>query len=371
MGVSSAYTTLSNVTVNGLTTPPVDVDSLSLIALSGNAHITWDLATDLDVRVGGKVRFRHSNLTSGATWESSTDIGSAVAGHNTTAVLPLLAGTYMAKFVDSTGNESVGTTSFSITTVPNISTMNYVATSTQHPSFTGTKTNMIVADSILKFEADTLFDSFTGLMDTWTLLDAYGGLDKTGTYEFDTYIDLGSTYTSRATASVAFAAFTMGDYIDDRTTLMDTWSDFDNIPSDVNLDLYVATTTDDPTGTPTWTAWAKFTVADYSARAYKFKIICTSTDVLHQINVTELSVQVDMPDRVQGVRGLTSLTSGALSVVYPAAFKIVPSLGVTFTDLDSNDILEITNETSTGFDVGIKHGSSYEAHNFNYQAKGY
>ena len=371
MGVSSAYTTLSNVTVNGLTTPPVDVAGLSFIALGGYAHLSWDLATDLDVRVGGKVRFRHSNLTSGTTWESSTDIGSAVAGHNTTVVLPLLTGTYMAKFVDSTGNESVNVSSFVTTTVPDIIKMNAVATSTQHPSFTGTKTDMIAVDSVLKFEADTLWDSFSGLMDTWHLLDAYGGLDKSGTYEFDTYLDLGATYTSRATASVAFTAFTLGDYIDDRTTLMDTWSDFDNIPSDVNLNLYVATTTDDPTGTPTWTAWAKFTVADYSARAYKFKIIATSTDVLHQINVTELSVQVDIPDRVQGVSGLTSLTSGLLSVTYPSPFFAKPSLGITFTDLHSNDIPEITNETATGFDVGTKHGSSYQAHNFNYLARGY
>jgi len=356
MGVSSAYTTLSNVTVNGLTTPPVDVAGLSFIALGGYAHLSWDLATDLDVRVGGKVRFRHSNLTSGTTWESSTDIGSAVAGHNTTVVLPLLTGTYMAKFVDSTGNESVNVSSFVTTTVPDIIKMNAVATSTQHPSFTGTKTDMIAVDSVLKFEADTLWDSFSGLMDTWHLLDAYGGLDKSGTYEFDTYLDLGATYTSRATASVAFTAFTLGDYIDDRTTLMDTWSDFDNIPSDVNLNLYVATTTDDPSGTPTWTAWAKFTVADYSARAYKFKIIATSTDVLHQINVTELSVSVDFPDRVQGDNAIQSGV-GTKSITYPSSFYAIPSVGITGCDLDQNDRMVLSNETKTGFDVTFYQGN--------------
>ena len=373
MGVSSAYTTLSNVTVNGLTTPPVDVAGLSFIALGGYAHLSWDLATDLDVRVGGKVRFRHSNLTSGTTWESSTDIGSAVAGHNTTVVLPLLTGTYMAKFVDSTGNESVNVSSFVTTTVPDIIKMNAVATSTQHPSFTGTKTDMIAVDSVLKFEADTLWDSFSGLMDTWDLIDAYGGLDKSGTYEFDTYLDLGATYTSRATASVAFTAFTLGDYIDDRTTLMDTWSDFDNIPSDVNLDLYVATTTDDPSGTPTWTAWAKFTVADYSARAYKFKIECTSTDVLHQINVTELSVSVDIPDRVQGDNAIQSGV-GTKSITYPSSFYAIPSVGITGCDLDQNDRMVLSNETKTGFDVTFYQGSgtgSPQDIKFNWLSRGY
>jgi len=371
ISVSSSYTTLSNVTVAGLTTPPVDVDGLSFIALGGYAHLSWDLATDLDVRVGGKVRFRHSKLTSGASWESSTDIGAAVAGHNSNAVLPLLVGTYMAKFVDSTGNESINVSSFVTTTVPDIIKMNAVATSTQHPNFTGTKSDMVMVDGILKFEGDTLWDDFIGLMDVWELVDIYGGLDKSGTYEFDNYIDLGSIYTSRTTANVAFTAFSLGDKIDDRTTLIDTWSDFDNIPSDVNLDLYVATTTDDPSASPTWTAWAKFTVADYRARAYKFKIIATSTDELHQINITELSVQVDMPDRVQGTNALTTLTTGLLSVIYAQPFKTIPALGVTFTDLDSNDIPVITNETATGFDIGTQHGSSYQAHNFNYLARGY
>jgi len=373
MGVSSDWATLDNVTIAGLTTPPVDVDNLSLIALSGNAHISWDLATDLDVRVGGKVRFRHSNLTTGATWESSTDIGSAVAGHNTTAVLPLLTGTYMAKFVDSTGNESVNATSFAETTVPNIVNMNLVTTSTQDPSFTGTKTNMVAVDNVLKFEADTLLDSVTELMDDWELLDAIGGLDTSGTYEFDTYIDLGKTYTSRATADLAFSAFVIGDTMDDRTTLMDTWTDFDNVPSDVNMDLYIATTNDDPSGTPTWTSWAKFTVADYRARAYKFKVEATSSDADHQINITSLSVTIDMPDLVQGDNALQSGTT-TKSITYTQPYYAIPSVGITGCDMDQNDRIVLSNETATGFDINFYQGNgtgSPQDVKFNWLARGY
>jgi len=373
MGVSSDWATLDNVTIAGLTVPPVDVDGLSLIALGGYAHLSWDLATDLDVRTGGKVRFRHSNLTSGATWESSTDIGSAVAGHSTTAVLPLLTGTYMAKFVDSTSNESVNASSFVSTTVPDIIKMNAVATSTQEPSFTGTKTNMVAVDNVLKFEADTLLDSVTESMDDWELLDAIGGLDTSGTYEFDTYLDLGATYTSRATAEIAFSAFVVGDTMDDRTTLMDTWTDFDNVPSDVNLDLYVATTTDDPSGSPTWGSWAKFTVADYSARALKFKVEATSSDADHQINVTALSVSVDFPDRVQGDNALQSGV-GTKSITYPSSFYAIPSVGITGCDLDQNDRMVLSNETKTGFDVTFYQGNgtgSPQDIKFNWLSRGY
>ena len=373
MGVSSDWATLDNVTIAGLTVPPVDVDGLSLIALGGYAHLSWDLATDLDVRTGGKVRFRHSNLTSGATWESSTDIGSAVAGHSTTAVLPLLTGTYMAKFVDSTSNESVNASSFVSTTVPDIIKMNAVATSTQEPLFTGTKTNMVAVDNVLKFEADTLLDSVTESMDDWELLDAIGGLDTSGTYEFDTYLDLGATYTSRATAEIAFSAFVVGDTMDDRTTLMDTWTDFDNVPSDVNLDLYVATTTDDPSGSPTWGSWAKFTVADYSARALKFKVEATSSDADHQINVTALSVSVDFPDRVQGDNALQSGV-GTKSITYPSSFYAIPSVGITGCDLDQNDRMVLSNETKTGFDVTFYQGNgtgSPQDIKFNWLSRGY
>ena len=373
LGVRSEWATLSNVTIAGLTAPPVDVDGLSLIALNNSAHISWDLATDLDVRVGGKVTFKHSNLTSGASWESSTAIGSAVAGHNTTAVLPLVSGTYLAKFIDSTGNASVDATSYIATTVPDIVKMNFVETSTQNPTFSGTKTNMFADGTVLKMEADTLIDSVTDLMDDWELLDAIGGTDTSGSYEFDTYTDLGAVYTSRVTADLAFTAFTIGDFIDDRTTLMDDWTDFENAPSDVTLGLFVATTNDDPSGSPTWGAWTKFTVADYSARAFKFKVDATVGSQDQQINITTLTATVDMPDRVQGDNAIQSGV-GTKSITYTDAFYAIPSVGITGCDMDQNDRIVLSNETATGFDVSFYQGNGSgnpQDIKFNWQSRGF
>ena len=370
-GAFSSWAYLNNFTVAGLTTPPVDVANLSLLALNNSAHFSWDLATDLDVRVGGKVRFKHSSKTSGAVWQSATDIGSSVSGNNTNIVLPLLKGTYLAKFVDSAGNESLNANSFTLNQVPNVLPMNIVTTSTQHPDFTGTKTNMVALDGVLKFEADTLIDGVTDLIDDWELIDAIGGVDTSGSYVFDSYIDLGTVYTSRVIANLEFTGFVIGDYIDDRTALMDTWQDFENFPSDITVNLYVATTDDDPSGSPTWSAWQKFTVGDYICRAYKFKVEASTTDPDHQINISNLSVEVDMPDRVQGDRNLTTLTTGYLSVTYPNPFKETPYLSISVLDLDENDVLRIANETNTGFDVAVFQGASHHAHTFNYVAKGY
>jgi hypothetical protein len=151
---------------------------------------------------------------------------------------------------------------------------------------------------------------------------------------------------------------------------MDTWADFDNVPNDINCDLYIASTTDDPASSPTWTDWAKFVVADTRARALKFKLTASSGDPTHQINITGLNVSVDFPDRVQGDRGLQT-GAGTTNVTYADPFKVTPSLGITIVDMHSNDNLVISNETATGFTIGVQHGASYHDHEFNYVARGY
>ena len=54
MGFRSAYVTITDQVIAGLVANPVDVGGLSVVALNNQAHISWDLATDLDVRQGGK-----------------------------------------------------------------------------------------------------------------------------------------------------------------------------------------------------------------------------------------------------------------------------------------------------------------------------
>jgi hypothetical protein len=267
----------------------------------------------------------------------------------------------------------VSASSFVATTVPDIVKMNLVSTSTQQPLFTGTKTNMVAVDNVLKLEADTLIDSITDLMDDWERLDALGNLDTTGSYEFDTYIDLGSIYTSRVTADLGFTAFNSGDFIDSRTGLVDDWLLFDDAPAGVTVNLLIAGTNDDPSGSPVWNAWSKFTVADYRARALKFKVDVTTQDPDHQINITTLTATVDMPDRVQGDNAIQSGV-GTKSITYADAFYAIPSVGITGCDMDQNDRIVLSNETATGFDVSFYQGNGSgnpQDIKFNWQSRGF
>lgn len=372
MGIRSAYVTITDQVIAGLVTNPVDVGGLSVVALNNQAHISWDLATDLDVRHGGKIRFRHSNVTDGtAQWESSTDIGAAVAGHNTETVLPLIEGTYMARFVDSTGNESLGTSSFVIASIPNMMTMNLITTVCANPTFAGTLVGLDAVDGILKFESIGLFDSRTDLIDTWTFFDSYNtGVDTAGTYEFDGF-DMGSIMTSRVTHDITFTTFLIGDYLDARSGNVDDYQDWDDQPAGVNIDLYVATTDDAVSGSPTWGAWTKFKSGDFTCRGYKFKLEASSTDADHQFNVSRLCIAIDMPDRTEAERNITS-GAGTKSVTYPSKFYALPTLALTGNDLASGDFFALSNEAVTGFDVLFKNsGGSDVSKIFNYQAKGY
>jgi hypothetical protein len=372
MGVHSAYVTITDQVISGLTTNPVDVSGLSIISLNNQAHLSWDLATDLDVRHGGKIRFRHSNVTDGsAQWESSTDIGASISGHNTETVLPLIEGTYMARFIDSTGNESLGTSSFVIASIPNMMTMNLITTVCANPTFTGTLVGLDVVDGVLKFESAVNFDSRTDLMDTWTFFDSYNtGVDTSGSFEFDGF-DMGSVMTSRVTHDITFNTFLIGDYLDARSGNVDDYQDWDNQPADLNIDLYVATTDDAVSGTPTWGAWTKFKSGDFTCRGYKYKLIASSQDQDHQFNLSRLCISIDMPDRTQASRNITSGT-GTKSVAYADAFYALPTIGITANDLASGDYFQLSNESVTGFDVLFKNsGGGDVSKTFNYFSKGY
>jgi len=226
-GVASDWSSVRQV-VYGLTARPADLTGLNLQIINGQAHFGWNPATDLDVKVGGTIRFRYSTLSSGAEWKNAIDIGQQVPGASNGAVLPLLSGTYMAKAVDSTGNESENAAAV-VTTVPSLLNLNIITTDSQQPTFPGTKTNMVVDETatppVLKLNADVAIDSVTIYMDDWGLFDAVGGLEPAGSYEFDDYIDLGFKQTWRVTPTVAFTVGDTADTIDQRTAYLDTWKD--------------------------------------------------------------------------------------------------------------------------------------------------
>lgn len=326
--------------------------ALSSIA-GGVANLTWDPAEDLDVQVGGSIRIRHSPNTTGVTWSKAIDIGPALPGSSTTATVPHLDGTYLAKFVDSSGNSSINAVSV-VTNVANTMNYNAVQTMTETAPFAGAKT-------------DTAYDS--GL----TALILSGGVTvvPTGTYDFASIIDLGAVYVSQVTAAVTAEGFTLNDYIGARTENVSTWPSIaGQVIDDVNAILQVSTTNDNPTGSPVWSAYAPFFIGQYEARAYRFRLVLTSSNTANNVAVKQAVVVVDMPDRVETGRNLTT-TTAAYVVTFPSAFWQTPAIGITAHNMATGDYYTLTAQSATGFTIRFFNAAgSGVARTFDYLAKG-
>jgi len=361
--------------VIGKVLPPANVDNFSMIPNAGQALLTWNQATDLDVLVGGKVRIRHTPRTTGQSWKDSVDIIPAVAGNMTSVIAPLLTGTYLARFVDSSGVHSESD-SLILTTVPDSTAINIVHTETEHPDFPGTKENMIN----FEFESeDSLVLSASGLIDDVLSIDDLGFIEFAGdvygegTYYFENTIDLGGVWPTRIRSTILMEAFDIGNLIDSRTDFMDTWESIDGDEiTDVNAAIYLRTTEDDTSDEPEWTVWKLVNTGEYAARGFQFKLVATTISPVHNLFIRELGVELDLLDRVEHFGPLTSSGGGVYTVTYNHPFYAVPAISITANDMDSGDYYTITNANADGFDIVFKNAAAANVvRSFSVLAKGY
>jgi hypothetical protein len=373
--ISRSVFTATTHQVVGKTAPPETVTNFSINIVNTEAHLSWTPVGDLDL---SHYRIRHSrDTTASATYANSVDLINKVSRPANTAVVPAMTGTYFIKAVDKLGNESLDSTS-SVAIIQDIKDLNAVATSTQHPTFSGTKTTTVVVGNELRLGTSILFDSGAGNFDsTGGLFDGGGGkVASSGTYDFDNVVDLSAVYTSRVTANVTMSRVDFGLNFDDATGLFDAREGlFDgdaNEFGDTNCELQIATTEDDPSsGSPTFTAFRKFFVGDYKARGLKFRALLTSTDSEATPSVSALSVTVDMPDRIVAENDIASGT-GTKAITFSPAFKSLQGVGISAQNLASGDFYAITNKSATGFTIQFfNSGSSGINRTFDYVAKGF
>ena len=250
----------------GKTAAPSNVTGFSMIPVNGQARLSWNQASDLDVRVGGVVRLRHSPDLTGVTWATSTSISDDVAGSATETYEDLKPGTYSIKFVDSGGRESLDAAYIEFTKA-DLDNVENVSSQTEDPSFAGTKTNLVVDtaqneleldfepgvetasvgdmlaenDTLILMEDDTDNTSVMGL-------EGNKGFFTSGTYEFQnnpiTFSDVFSVKLDSTLRARAFYPY--GIRLDDRPDF-DAIVDFDGTaPTAPDVKLFIQTTQDDP-----------------------------------------------------------------------------------------------------------------------------
>jgi predicted phage tail protein len=380
---------IADFTLLGKTAVPGDVQNLTIEAINANsARLRWDQTVDLDVKVGGKVHIKHSNLTDGtATWSNSVDLILAKAGSATEAIVPLVEGEILVKFEDDGGRQSTNETSV-IVDFPDALGQYLIQSRRENldsPPFQGVKTDTFYSADVtgLVLQGAGLFDAIVDF-DLVPSLDFLGDVEPTGEYAFLSGLDLEAVYALDLKRYFVTTGFFPNDLIDSRTANIDTWSDFDGGVIDrVNAKLYLRRTPDDPAALPTWSAWQEFVNGTFIGRGFEFKTELTSAAIDQNIAVNELGYEATFQRRQEQSAGPTASGAGTLTVTFDKAFftgtttlggvnTSRPSIGIVAQDMNSGDYFRVTNSTSTSFQVTFFDSSNTAVNrNFLWSAVGY
>jgi hypothetical protein len=386
-GVSNPATATFNLV--GKTAVPGNVENLTIETISANsARLRWDPTVDLDVKVGGRVHIRHTNLTDGTgTWSNSVDLIPAKAGVSTEAIVPLVEGEILVKFEDDGGRQSATETSV-IVDFPD-ALGNLLVQSRREdadsPPYQGTKTDVFYSDEFdaLVLDGDTLLDAIADF-DLISSMDYLGSVQPTGTYEFANTVDLGAVFSLDLSRFFVTAGFFPNDLVDSRTAEVDSWSDWDGgIIDQVNAKLYLRRTPDNPASSPTWSSWQEFVNGTFLGRGFQFKAELSSSNPAQNILIDQLGYEATFQRRTE--QSVVALASGAASyaVTFDKPFftgtsvlgglnTSLPSIGITAQNLSQGDFFNVTNVTSTGFDVIFRNSAGTAvSRNFLWSAVGF
>jgi hypothetical protein len=371
LGVSSSYVSASR-TIIGAIEPPSDVEDLSCNIVGQEAHLSWSQIPDLDLAY---YNLRFSEATDGtADWQNSVALVEKISRPATSITVPARAGTYLIKSVDKLGNFSSNATAI-ISNVISVTNFNAIATQSEHPDFLGTNTNTVIADNTIRLDSSELFDSAIGDFDDEVTRFFDSGVANadfyaSGNYLFTNVIDIGAKHTARITASLTQTSDNPDDLFDNRSGLFDTASsNFDgDTPANCNAHIEIATSDNNIT----YTAFQNFVIGNYTARYFKFRVVLISRDLASTPVVSEVTVTIDMEDRIFSGNDITS-GAGTYTVTFTNPFKSVNyAVGVTGEDLATGDFFVVENKTITGFDLTFKNSSGTAiSRTFDYIAKGF
>ena len=379
-GKRGPWTTITNrgLDIKDALGNPDDVQDFTGNVIGSSLHLSWTPVTTAGL---SHYKVRYSSLTTGASYQNAVDIVDKVSRPANTAVVPAKTGTYFLKAVDKIGNVSATAASFGVIVDPNnVENFNAFDTVTEHPVFAGTRNNVVVledaeGDYLALDTVDQFDDGIGDFDDALGLFDGFSGTVAQGEYYFDNSIDFGEVYTSRIYPNFKVDFL---DYVNDFDSATGNFDDrlgvFDGDPAQFDVTsakFQLRHTNDDPTGSPTWSAWQPFVVADMTARALEFRVLMSCSNGAASPAVRELEAQIDMPERTVSENDITF--TGSRSITFPTAFKATPAVGVALANLADGERYVITNKSRTGFDIEIFDGVTQSTNSvtLDYVAKGY
>jgi hypothetical protein len=274
-----------------LAQPPGAVTGLNLQAIGGFAWLGWDRHPELDVRIGGRFEIRHTPSTSSPSWAGATSLGPALNGEATYAPVPLRAGTYFIRAVDA-GNNYGAVASIQSIQATALAFAN-VASVQEDSGFLGAKTDTLATGGVLKLDNNGNWDTAASV-DAIPDVDAMGLTKASGSYAFSGGIDLGTVKPIRLSAHILASVASFGTNIDQRVSDIDDWGAIDGVfGGEADAWVEARRTNDNPSGSPTWSAWQRLDSGEFNARAFQFRAQLRSYQPEYNIEVTQLRVAAD------------------------------------------------------------------------------
>lgn len=358
----------SVVQILGEAAKPADVQNFQASIAGSNIWLTYKPTDEIDVMMGGGgIIIRHASVLTGANWESSAELFRGPAPASGVS-LPAMVGTYLAKFIDATGNESVNAALVVNEVSLSLIGLNVVDTLDDAPGWTGAH-SLTIYNSVLS--AITL--SPAGLVGDIPDFGAepnigmYGGLSPVGTYALADVIDLGSVETCRISGAISFSCIDVG-------LTVGEWPDFGAVANvggvvlgGASAKIQIALSQD---GT-SYGNWVDLFAGEAQFRKIKARLALESLQANVNVAVTAASVNVDMPDRVEAGNDLPT-TAGSYAVTYGREFQVSPALAITAQNMQTGDYYTITSKGTAGFTITFYNAAGTAvARTFDYVAKGY
>ena len=395
LGVSSAYVTGTR-TIVGATDTPSDVSALSISMVGSNQmQLSWPSVSDLDVSY---YAIRYQDVTSGAGWNSSTNLTQVVRRKSNSVTVNAKTGAFLIKAVDKLGNESdneaiVYTNISGLEHYTNVATYNEETVSAiTGQSWEGTfdgdcvkgqnsDDNFIATlDTILLWDSAVgNIDSSAGLIDSGptdaTANPTYylANIESSGEYIGGNTITLDAVYDATFQATIDLSVNDLWDLFDSgrgASLFDDAVGPFDGTaPSKCDAFLQVGSSESSLGAISTYNDISQ--QATVKGRYFKFKLKLTSADNKARPEVTSMQIKLVLEKRFESEEDVAS-GAGAKAITYTNAFYASPAVGIAAQNMVTGDYYTITSKTKTGFTITFYNSSAAaQDRTFDYVSKGY
>jgi hypothetical protein len=342
---------------------PGPVENFRIQLLGDQVVLAWD-------RVNSNVasyELRHSN-DAAAGWDQAQQLVPPVEA--TSVTLPAIAGAYLIKAVSYFGQKS---TDARVNTLSSLSArnVNLVETVVAHPDFTGVITGDLrrAGNTLELFSSPNMYD-LSNVFDSSNVYTG-GEVPISATFELSETVDLGDVFVSRLTANMRGQGFQLDFGISDVDNVFDVVNVFGDVDGQWAVTLQVSTTNDDPAAAPVWSVWTDLVVGDYEARGFRFRVVASVLEASVTAQLSELSITIDMPDRLVAGRDVICPPAG-VQVDFDAAFFELPSITVDGQGLPTGARSVRGAVTKSGFfQQFVDAAGDPVAASFDWQAAGY